>query len=229
MTYHEFHELMMPSVSQRFTHELDDIVAALQNHGNASPFEKLARRIVAENAPDTRDLERIRRAFRTLDKDGSGTLTREELLKGVRSAGYVVSDADMDRVFADLDTDGTGIVRYHEFVAGALDHQILVGDSILRWLFDYLDDDDSNTINTGNLKVRVAVRVAFKRDGPDHTGWWVERALRRAGVEKQRCLPTALGAYASSSGALAQGVQWSVETWLLLSALLQPQSQSDAG
>ena len=155
MTYHEFHELMMPSVSQRYTHELDNIVSAFRNNNNNSnPFNKLARRIVAENAPPSKDIEKIKAAFLAMDKDDSGTLTMAELTQGVRSAGYVVSDSDLNRLFKELDTDGTGLVRYHEFVAGAIDTNILLGDSLLRWVFDFMDDDDSDTITTANLKVR---------------------------------------------------------------------------
>jgi Ca2+-binding EF-hand superfamily protein len=156
MTYHEFHELMMPSVSQRYTHELDGIVSAFRNNNNHNnPFNKLARRIVAENAPPTKDIEKIKNAFFAMDVDQSGTLTMEELTKGVRDAGYVVSDSDLTRLFHELDTDGTGLVRYHEFVAGAIDSNILLGDNLLRWVFDFMDDDDSNTITTANLKVSV--------------------------------------------------------------------------
>eukprot|EP00892_Ulva_mutabilis_P012728 jgi/Ulvmu1/9828/UM056_0069.1 len=152
MTYHEFHELMMPSVSQRLTNDLDGVVSAFHNNREQTPFQKLVRRIVAENAPPTKEIERIKKAFHRLDKNKSATLTREELSLGVRQAGYVVSDDDLDRVFAELDTDGTGLVRYHEFVAGAIDHNILVGENLLRWVFDFMDDDDSNTITGDNLR-----------------------------------------------------------------------------
>lgn len=155
MTYHEFHELMMPSVSQRLTNDLDGVVSAFHNNREQTPFQKLVRRIVAENAPPTKEIERIKKAFHRLDKDKSQTLTREELSLGVRRAGYVVSDDDLDRVFKELDTDGTGLVRYHEFVAGAIDHNILVGENLLRWVFDFMDDDDSNTITGDNLRVRA--------------------------------------------------------------------------
>ena len=91
MTYHEFHELMMPSVSQRFTHDLDGVVSAFRNNkANNNPFNKLARRIVAENAPPSKDIERIKKAFTTMDRDGSGTLTMDELTKGVRAAGAML-------------------------------------------------------------------------------------------------------------------------------------------
>lgn len=156
MTYHEFHELMMPSVSQRLTNDLDGVVSAFHNNREQTPFQKLVRRIVAENAPPTKEIERIKKAFLKLDKNQSQTLTREELSLGVRQAGYVVSDDDLDRVFQHLDTDGTGLVRYHEFVAGAIDHNILVGENLLRWVFDFMDDDDSNTITGDNLRVRAA-------------------------------------------------------------------------
>jgi Ca2+-binding EF-hand superfamily protein len=155
LTYHEFHELMMPSVSQRYKHDFDSVVSAFRNNDmHNNPFNKLARRIVAENAPPSKDIERIKNAFLAMDKDNSGTLTMDELTKGVRTAGYVVSDSDLQRLFRELDTDGTGLVRYHEFVAGAIDSNILVGNSLLRWVFDFMDDDDSNTITYDNLKVR---------------------------------------------------------------------------
>jgi Ca2+-binding EF-hand superfamily protein len=155
MTFHEFHQLMMPSVSQRLTNDLDTVLTTFQNNHELPPFQKLARRIIAENAPANRELDIINKAFHELDKDGSGTLTREELAKGVQQAGYVVSNDDLDKVFKELDTDGTGVVKYLEFVAGAISQNILVSDALLRWVFDFVDDDDSNSITKANLQVSL--------------------------------------------------------------------------
>jgi EF-hand domain pair len=178
MTYHEFHQLMLPSVSQRVTNDLDTVVSAFQYNRELPPFQKLARRIIAENAPPNRELEVINKAFYKLDKDGSGTLTREELAKGLQQAGYVVSNDDLERVFRQLDTDGTGVVRYLEFVAGAISHNILVSDTLLRWVFDFVDDDDSNSITKANLQ------VGFLTDA--HSSFISSVVANRGDVDKVR-------------------------------------------
>jgi Ca2+-binding EF-hand superfamily protein len=154
MTEMEFRDLMLPQVSQRLTQDLDTVVSAFHYNREQTAWQKLARRIIAENAPEARDMAKIRSAFHKLDRDGNGTLRISELATGIKQAGYMVSEEDLKRVFDELDTDGTGQVHYKEFVAGALRHDVLVEKAVLHWVFDYIDDDDSKTITRQNLEVR---------------------------------------------------------------------------
>eukprot|EP00052_Salpingoeca_macrocollata_P023821 m.210743 g.210743 ORF g.210743 m.210743 type:complete len:726 (+) comp22119_c1_seq3:216-2393(+) len=66
-------------------------------------------RIVAE------DKYRIRRVFRSIDRDGSNSLTRQEFEAGMKQLGVVMSPSDMALLVKRLDTDGDRLIDYAEF------------------------------------------------------------------------------------------------------------------
>ena len=58
----------------------------------------------------------ITKAFRKLDKDGDGYLTKEELKKAMRKADIKITDATFDAMFNDSDVNKDGKIDYGEFV-----------------------------------------------------------------------------------------------------------------
>eukprot|EP01050_Picozoa_sp_SAG11_P005954 SAG11_NODE_442_length_9427_cov_486.939751_2_plen_2729_part_00 len=53
--------------------------------------------------------------FRTFDKDGDGTIDRQELKEGFEKIGEPLDDKDVDALMALVDSDGDGNVDYREF------------------------------------------------------------------------------------------------------------------
>ena len=53
------------------------------------------------------------RAFAAFDGDGDGSITKDELAKGLAAAG--VTGEEIDGIVAEADTDGDGLIDYDEF------------------------------------------------------------------------------------------------------------------
>ena len=69
-------------------------------------------------AEDTSELEvRIRRAFETLDRDGSGTIGKRELYEALAAVGVSGSSHQLLRLFEEADTDRNGQLSLAEFLA----------------------------------------------------------------------------------------------------------------
>jgi len=64
--------------------------------------------------------EEIRAQFRTLDKDGNGLVSAQEIREVLTALGDRLSDEDVDEMIRDVDTDGDGQVNYEEFLAHML-------------------------------------------------------------------------------------------------------------
>jgi calmodulin len=60
--------------------------------------------------------EALRASFRLLDKDGNGTLSKEELTDILGKTCPNVTPEALSKFFASIDRDGNGEVDYHEFV-----------------------------------------------------------------------------------------------------------------
>ncbi|OBS77282.1 hypothetical protein A6R68_16259 [Neotoma lepida] len=67
----------------------------------------------------SRELNReveIREAFRVLDRDGNGFISKQELGMAMRSLGYMPSEVELAIIMQRLDMDGDGQVDFDEFM-----------------------------------------------------------------------------------------------------------------
>ncbi|KAL1260597.1 hypothetical protein QQF64_008424, partial [Cirrhinus molitorella] len=79
---------------------------SLSEHSNS---EQLASISVEE-------LDEIREAFRVLDRDGNGFISKQELGMAMRSLGYMPSEVELAIIMQRLDMDGDGQVDFEEFM-----------------------------------------------------------------------------------------------------------------
>ncbi|KAJ7995620.1 hypothetical protein DPEC_G00246470 [Dallia pectoralis] len=62
------------------------------------------------------ELNEIREAFRVLDRDGNGFISKQELGMAMRSLGYMPSEVELAIIMQRLDMDGDGQVDFDEFM-----------------------------------------------------------------------------------------------------------------
>ncbi|ESO00951.1 hypothetical protein HELRODRAFT_175454 [Helobdella robusta] len=62
--------------------------------------------------------DRYMQFFRETDKDGSGTLTVQELITMLKSKGYAGSDTKIRQMFDQIDTSGDGVLTLNEYLIG---------------------------------------------------------------------------------------------------------------
>lgn len=70
----------------------------------------------------------IREAFRVLDRDGNGFISKQELGMAMRSLGYMPSEVELAIIMQRLDMDGEPCIRTHTWVhAHSVDKQTREG------------------------------------------------------------------------------------------------------
>ncbi|XP_037670265.1 calcium-binding protein 8 isoform X1 [Choloepus didactylus] len=106
-----------PRPSEREKMPFHHVTAGLLYKGNylnrslsaGSDSEQLANISVEE-------LDEIREAFRVLDRDGNGFISKQELGMAMRSLGYMPSEVELAIIMQRLDMDGDGQVDFDEFM-----------------------------------------------------------------------------------------------------------------
>lgn len=78
--------------------------------------KQAASRSAASRASTEQAKERIRAIFKTWDRDGNGTLSRDEVHRLMMAIGGKISKAEFDKVFDEVDTNGNDVVEIDEFV-----------------------------------------------------------------------------------------------------------------
>ena len=74
-------------------------------------------KLMCKNMGTTEDPATVREAFKILDQDGSGQITKSELrevLMAFSRAGEDMDDRDVDEMIAECDVDGDGQISFDE-------------------------------------------------------------------------------------------------------------------
>ena len=91
------------------------------------------------------EVKELSTLFKQLDTDGSGTLTLDELIKGLDGFD---NKEKLIEVLEGADTDGSGDINYSEFLAATMDDQIYMREDYLRTAFKMFDKDGSGKIDS---------------------------------------------------------------------------------
>ena len=134
---------------------LDDaIINRLGTFATHNKLKREAMRVIATGMP-AEEIAGLKAVFESVDADGSGTITAEELRDALRSKGAVLRPEDLQTLVQLIDTDATGTIDYDEFLAATLSqHQLMREDHMLR-AFRHFDADDSGTISREELKLAL--------------------------------------------------------------------------
>ena len=92
-------------------------------------------------------------AFRAIDKNGDGKLSREELLEAYKNQMPLEeAERTVESVLSRVDADRNGFIDYSEFVLASADYQTLLSQNNLQAAFDMFDKDGSGKISSAELK-----------------------------------------------------------------------------
>jgi calcium-dependent protein kinase len=84
----------------------------------------------------------------SLDVNGDGSLTFEELKQGLKDKEN--GDALME-LMKSADTDGSGEINYTEFLAATMDAKLFMREEYLRTAFNMFDKDGSGKIDNEEI------------------------------------------------------------------------------
>ncbi|CAM9231422.1 unnamed protein product [Discosporangium mesarthrocarpum] len=119
---------------------------------NTSTLKKLALEMVARSL-DSEQIKLLEHEFIKADRDGSGTISLEEL-ETVLSTQPKLSRADIRAIFESVDLDKNGELQFNDFLAATLGRRDL-DERRMRLAFDRLDFDHSGKISAADISLIV--------------------------------------------------------------------------
>ena len=128
----------------------NSLVASLRAFRAETKFKKVALTVIAQQLNES-DIEALRHAFASIDKNGDGKLTFQEIKDGIAHFGVNIP-RDIEEVLADLDTDGSGAVDYTEFIAATVDRRTYIKEDICWSAFRVFDLDGNGKISKKELQ-----------------------------------------------------------------------------
>lgn len=126
-----------------------DFVSRIQSFRAHAKLKKVALAAVAQQLPDE-EIEALQHIFRSLDKNGDGMLSAEEIREGMVKQGLKVPKTFEDAVKG-ADCNGSGQLDYTEFLAATIDQKLWMQRDVCWAAFRTFDLDGDGKITREEL------------------------------------------------------------------------------
>jgi len=145
------------------------VVTAFSQFNSKNRFKNLIVHAMTSFLSDDQ-VEAVRTAFKTIDKDGNGSISPEE----IKSVFKNYSDTQISKIMECVDLDGSGTISYEELLAVTVQRKILAKEERLLRVFRSLDKNGDGLISAAELKeivkggedvVKVIAEVDKNGDG----------------------------------------------------------------
>ncbi|XP_037450332.1 calcium-dependent protein kinase 26-like [Triticum dicoccoides] len=129
------------------------VLSRLKQFSAMNRLKKMALRVIARGLSEE-ELAGLKEMFKTMDTDGSGAITFEELREGLRRYGSTeLRDSEVRDLMEAADVDRSGTIDYDEFIAATVHMNKLDREEHLMAAFSYFDKDGSGYITVDELEV----------------------------------------------------------------------------
>ena len=102
------------------------------------------------------EVKKLREIFTSIDKDGDGKLSQEELQESLKAQKF---NLNYREILESVDTDKSGFIDYTEFLAAAMDSEVYLSEEKLAGAFSAFDKDKSGKISAKELKMMIGDEV----------------------------------------------------------------------
>ena len=127
----------------------DIMLNNLINYRNDNALKSLVLAYLVHNNMQLNQVHEAIKLFNTIDLNGDGQISKEELYKGIESflgiAGKNLRNK-VDKIFNNIDIDHNGFIGYEEFIRAAVDIKTFLSSNFLKFAFDYFDRDKNGKI-----------------------------------------------------------------------------------
>lgn len=138
-----------------------EVVASMTHFQSLNMLQKAAITALAWRATDD-ETRHLREIFESIDRDGNGFVTVEELHKAFEQAGVHLELADLSALAQASGTDGNDTIEYTEFIAAAMDKKNCLKEDVVWEAFKIFDQDGSGTVTKKELLKILTGRTSDK-------------------------------------------------------------------
>lgn len=121
------------------------VVSRIQKFAANSRFKKAAIGVMA-NCLSPSELAGLECLFHSIDRDGNGTISSQEMKAAIQDMGNTILDVQLTELMKVADQNGDGLIDWQEFLAATVHISKLKNDDIIMCAFKKFDQDGDGAI-----------------------------------------------------------------------------------
>ena len=126
-------------------------IQTLKKYRTEHKLKKAVLTFIASRLNDE-EVKNLKDIFENLDENKEGTLTLNEVKKGIEKLHKKEFNDDVEEIFKSLDTDSSGRIDYTEFLAACINQKSFLRQERLNEAFQMLDKDGTGKITKDEIK-----------------------------------------------------------------------------
>jgi len=140
----------------------ENFMSRLKSFQANTKLKKVALTVVAQQLKDDQ-VETLQNTFRTLDKNGDGMLSPQEVKEGLANLGMNVPPG-LEEILKNVDSNGSGNIDYSEFLAATIDKQVLMRRDVCWEAFRVFDTNGDGKLSLEELRQLLKDHVRSNLD-----------------------------------------------------------------
>ncbi len=137
----------------------------IYNIQSEQKLQQAALTFIVCNLSTKKEQEELYKTFKSMDKNGDGKITKEELLQGYKEIYTAKSEEELkeevNKFFTQADFDNNGELDYSEWQVATINKRSILQEEKLKGAFQLFDRDGSGSINAGEIKTILGVGKKF--------------------------------------------------------------------
>jgi len=114
---------------------------------------------IASQLVSKKEKDEIGKCFKSMDKNGDGKLSKEEILEGYdANFGKQLDEDEVDNLFRSVDIDGSGFIDYSEFIMATMNQKKNISEEKLQAAFKTFDKDGNGTISANEIREVLGIQ-----------------------------------------------------------------------
>lgn len=146
-----------------------EVMENLNTFRSETKLQHAVMSFIATQLMNKNDINLLCQAFRDLDTNGDGKLSKDELLTQYQETmGTAQAEEEVERIMKEVDVDGNGFIDYSEFIMASAKRETLLSKTNLENAFSLFDSDSSGKITA------LEIRDILGRDIISNDAVWRE-------------------------------------------------------
>jgi calcium-dependent protein kinase len=125
----------------------------LQRFHIQNKFQHAVLSFISGHLANKQEIQELSEIFQSIDENGDGKLSREELLKEYsKTKPLEIAEEEVENIMKEVDVNNSGYIDYSEFLMASLERETLLSKNNLETAFKVFDQDSSGKICCDDLK-----------------------------------------------------------------------------